>query len=332
MGVQSLIGRLVRSKHLLRAPNGSLRQGGRWLGGSETPFAASAGRRFHPSRSQCLSVTESAGVSVREAVGPAGLNASAFDAIFDKFDADGNNELNIDELGEFLKEAFRSQALTQPEIASVLDALDADGDAVVSKVELRAFLRGFDPSSETLQRKTALVIIDVQNDFISGTLANQYGAAAIVPKINAIRDKFDFVVISYDWHPYDHCSFVESANAGKLQLHGQKKDSYTAFEPVVLSADDERPAHTQVMYPRHAVQDTEGGACHAELVVKDSDGKVYKGTKPNIDSYSAFFDNMKANDTGLCAMLEAQKVTDVYCCGLVFDICVMSTVGLGDTA
>ena len=124
----------------------------------------------------------------------------------------------------------------------------------------------------------------------------------------------------------------ESANAGKLALDGDKQESYAAFETVMLSADDERPAHAQTMYPRHAVQDTEGGACHPELVVKDTDGKVYKGTRQNIDSYSAFFDNMKANDTGLCAMLEAQKVTDVYCCGLVFDICVMSTVSKAGAA
>merc|ERR1719215_463291 len=87
----------------------------------------------------------------------------------------------------------------------------------------------------------------------------------------------------------------------------------------------DRAEHKQMLYPRHAVQGTEGSECHKDLVWKDEDGWICKGTKPNIDSYSAFFDNCKANDTGLTAMLEKAGVTDVYCCGLVTDICVQAT-------
>ena len=59
--------------------------------------------------------------------------------------------------------------------------------------------------------------------------------------------------------------------------------------------------------------------------MRPDDPRIHKGTKPNIDSYSAFFDNCKAHDTGLAALLEAHGVTDVYCCGLVYDICVKSS-------
>lgn len=96
-------------------------------------------------------------------------------------------------------------------------------------------------------------------------------------------------------------------------------------QQVRLRGDADRPEHSQMVYPRHAVQDTWGGKCVEGLVLAEADRHIYKGTKPNIDSYSAFFDNCKANDTGLSAMLESAGITHVYCCGLVFDICVKST-------
>jgi len=140
-----------------------------------------------------------------------------------------------------------------------------------------------------------------------------------------MRDAFDLVVISMDWHPHHHCSFVESANDGKIALAGGAAANFTPFSMVTLKGDADRAEHPQMLYPRHAVCDTDGAACHHALDVLDSDPKIYKGTKPNIDSYSAFFDNCKANDTGLTALLEAEGITDVYCCGLVFDICVKSS-------
>ena len=103
---------------------------------------------------------------------------------------------------------------------AMMRSIDLDGDGTVGLNELRAFLRCYDPYDHVLKVKTALVIIDVQNDFITGTLANPYGAQAIVPAINKIRDLFDVVVISNDWHPHEHCSFVESVNAGKQGCQG----------------------------------------------------------------------------------------------------------------
>ena len=111
----------------------------------------------------------------------------------------------------------------------------------------------------------ALLIIDVQNDFISGSLANRYGADVIVPVINGMRDAFDLVVISMDWHPHDHCSFVESANGGKVALAGKSEESYVPFTMVTLRGDADRAEHPQMLYPRHAVCNTQGGACHPAL-------------------------------------------------------------------
>eukprot|EP00439_Symbiodinium_sp_Y106_P042751 s1839_g5.t1 len=249
-----------------------------------------------------------------------------------------NGELEVKELANFLRDAFPGTKLTDEEIATLTAEFDADQslgkNGTIGLNELRAFLRCYDAEQSAMQRKSALVVIDVQslaaiptlNDFIDGTLANKYEAEKIVPIINQIRDDFDVVVISYDWHPHEHCSFVESANDGKVAL--QETDQvgkFESFQTVTLLGDPDRAGHSQMLYPRHAVQDAEGAKCHKDLVLKSSDLSVYKGVKPNIDSYSAFFDNCKANDTGLRLMLEENKVTDVYCVGLVFDICVKSS-------
>ncbi|CAE7217806.1 pncA [Symbiodinium natans] len=254
------------------------------------------------------------------------IHLKKVDEIFTRYDENKNGELEVQELTNFLRDAFPGSQLTDEEVATLSAEFDADQNGTIGLNELRAFLRCYDAEHSVMQRKSALVVIDVQNDFIDGSLANEYNAEQIVPIINQIRDDFDLVVISYDWHPEEHCSFVESANAGHVAL--QEKDQvgkFEKFQTVTLLDDPDRAGHAQTLYPRHAVMDAEGAKCHKDLVLKSTDLAVYKGVKPNIDSYSAFFDNCKANDTGLRLMLEENQVTDVYCCGLVFDICVKSS-------
>jgi len=251
------------------------------------------------------------------------------DEILKEFDKSQTGELNNQELQNFVKAAFPKANPTEEDIAVLMQGLDLDANGTVGVNELRAFLRCYDPSTHCISSKNALIIIDVQNDFISGTLANQYNAADIVPIINGLREKFDTVVISYDAHPFEHCSFVESVNAGKVPIKEELKE-FAPFSQVTLAADADRPEHEQTLYPRHAAQGTDGFKTHPDLVVKETDGTILKGQKPNIDSYSAFFDNSKSNDgkrydTGLTKLLEDKNITDVYCCGLVFDICVMSS-------
>lgn len=246
-------------------------------------------------------------------------------SIFQQYDANGNGQLETSELAAFLRDAFPGKDLSNKQVDDFMKEFDADKSGTIGLNELHAFLRFYDSSSKTMRRKTALLVIDVQNDFISGTLAVQT-SEGIVPTINQMRDQFDYVVISYDWHPHEHCSFVESANAGKVAMkETESVGKLKAFTQVTLPGDADRAEHPQMLYPRHAVQNTWGGECHKDLVVKPEDMSVYKGKKTNIDSYSAFFDNCKANDTGLTKQLEDAGVTDVYCCGLVFDICVKSS-------
>ena len=137
--------------------------------------------------------------------------------VLQRFDANGDGVLSRDEFHQFVAQALPKHASAGE---ALYKAVDRDGDGTVGINELRAFLRVYDPDAPAaaVPRKSALIIVDVQNDFVSGTLANPFGAHAIVPLINEMRDAFDLVVISLDWHPHDHCSFVETANAGQLRL------------------------------------------------------------------------------------------------------------------
>jgi nicotinamidase-related amidase/Ca2+-binding EF-hand superfamily protein len=246
------------------------------------------------------------------------------EGMFNCFDHNHDGLLNVSELGELLKHAFPEETISQEDQSLLMKDLDSNQDGQVGINEIRAFLRSYDANSKHLYQKSALIIVDVQNDFITGALANPFNAQEIVPIINSIRDCFDMVVISYDWHPQEHCSFVESVNANQIAVKEDRRD-YNPLEMVTLLADADRVEHAQMLYPRHAVQHSHGSQCPPDLVVKDTDASIYKGTKKNIDSYSAFFDNIKANDTGLTKLLEDQGITHVYVCGLVFDICVKST-------
>ncbi|KAJ1485899.1 pyrazinamidase/nicotinamidase PncA [Baffinella frigidus] len=163
---------------------------------------------------------------------------------------------------------------------------------------------------ELLQHRTgkrALLLVDLQNDFVDGSLAVPDGYTA-VKMSNALRHKFEVVACTRDWHPADHCSFAD--------MHGAEAMSKSRRCHVV-----------QVMWPRHCVQGTYGADFHPDLEFSPSDYVCDKASSPlnAVDSYSGFFDNMKGNETPLRAELRARGVSEVYCVGLAYDFCVGST-------
>ena len=153
----------------------------------------------------------------------------------------------------------------------------------------------------------ALIIVDVQNDFLpKGALAVMNGGS-IIPVINNLQKKFELVVATQDWHPADHKSFASS--------HPGKK----AFEQIDLNG------MRQVLWPDHCVQETEGAEFSSQLGTKRIETIFRKGMDKNIDSYSGFFDNGKKKATGMGAYLQGRGVTSIYVCGLAADYCVYFT-------
>ena len=150
----------------------------------------------------------------------------------------------------------------------------------------------------------ALLMIDVQNDFCPGGALAVADGDAVVPRINAMQDDFPLVVATQDWHPLDHSSFAAS---------------HPGAEPFTST---EMPYGTQVLWPVHCVQGSEGAAFHADLAMDRASLIVRKGWNPAIDSYSAFFENDRSTPTGLTGYLRDRGVTALTMVGLATDFCV----------
>lgn len=136
----------------------------------------------------------------------------------------------------------------------------------------------------------ALIVVDVQYDFLPGGALAVKEGDAVIDIINNIRDRFDITVFTQDYHPVNHCSF--KVNGG--------------------------------IWPVHCVTGTHGAAIHNSLL-KGNDVVVQKGLNTKIDSYSGFYDNERKTKTELDSILAKNNVDIVYICGLATDYCVKYT-------
>jgi nicotinamidase/pyrazinamidase len=150
----------------------------------------------------------------------------------------------------------------------------------------------------------AFVVIDVQNDFCPGGALAVAEGDAIVPGINALMEEFAAVVLTQDWHPAGHSSFASSHQAR------------APYDVVEMSYGP------QVLWPDHCVQGTPGAAFHPGLDVTRADLVIRKGFRPQVDSYSAFFENDHRTSTGLAGYLRERGIARVTLVGLATDFCV----------
>ncbi len=152
-----------------------------------------------------------------------------------------------------------------------------------------------------------LILIDIQNDFLpDGALAVPEGDA-VAPVANRLMPSFPLVVATQDWHPAAHGSFA-------INHPGR------AVGEVI-----ELAGLPQVLWPAHCVQDTPGAALAPSLDTARIHHVVRKGTDPQIDSYSGFFDNGGCHATGLADYLTAHGASELYLMGLATDYCVKYT-------
>ncbi|MCH9756384.1 MAG: nicotinamidase [Gammaproteobacteria bacterium] len=142
----------------------------------------------------------------------------------------------------------------------------------------------------------ALLIVDMQLDFMPGGSLAVPGANALVSVINELQEQFELVVATQDWHPKTHESFI-SNNVNKSGI-----------------------------WPDHCVQGTTGALLHPELKTHHVAAIIRKGMDKRIDSYSAFYDNEHLKSTGLAGYLRDQGVKRLYFCGVCADICVYFSI------
>lgn len=154
---------------------------------------------------------------------------------------------------------------------------------------------------------TALILVDIQNDFLPGGALAVTNGDQVIPIANELMLRFPVVVATQDWHPANHGSFATNhpgrAPFDEIDLHGLR----------------------QTLWPVHCVQGSPGASLAANLE-HDRINRIFtKGTRPEIDSYSGFFDNGRQHQTGLAGWLHAHAIDTVHVCGLATDYCVKFT-------
>ena len=154
----------------------------------------------------------------------------------------------------------------------------------------------------------ALLLIDIQNDFMPGGALPVVDGDAIIAPVNAVMDDYPLIAASQDWHPAGHESFA-SAHPGKqpftnIDLHGLE----------------------QTLWPDHCIAGSDGAALHPALDTRRIAAVFRKGMDKHTDSYSAFFDNGQRHNTQLAAWLRACGVTDIDVAGLAADYCVYFSI------
>ena len=150
----------------------------------------------------------------------------------------------------------------------------------------------------------ALLVVDVQNDFCPGGALAVAGGDKVVPVIQRIAPLFDHIILTQDWHTPNHQSFA-STHPGKHP-----------FEQINVSYGE------QILWPDHCVQGSSGAEFHPALHLPQAELILRKGFRPQIDSYSAFFENDRTTATGLASYLKERGITRVFLAGLAYDYCV----------
>ena len=163
-------------------------------------------------------------------------------------------------------------------------------------------------SKSSVTHRQALLLIDLQYDFVEGGALAVAGGLDVIEIANRLMPKFELVIATQDWHPPDHQSFA-SQHPGlsigeKFQLDGL----------------------AQTAWPDHCVQGSHGAEFVKALNLKPIQRVVRKGTDRSVDSYSGFYDNGHRRSTGLAEYLREQNVNHVFVMGLATDYCVLATV------
>ncbi len=150
----------------------------------------------------------------------------------------------------------------------------------------------------------ALLVIDVQRDFLSGGSLAVPDGEAVIPIINQLGRRFSEIILTQDWHPAGHISF--GSTHGKQPFIDTVEASYG----------------TQSLWPDHTLQESHGAALHPDLYLPHAGLIVRKGFRKDVDSYSAFLENDHQTSTGLAGYLRDRGLSRLYLCGLAWDFCV----------
>ncbi|XP_012528196.1 nicotinamidase isoform X1 [Monomorium pharaonis] len=255
------------------------------------------------------------------------LSSKSKITVLSKFDVDVKGTFDYKKFRTLCVRLFGADEVDQHEwrAREVFELFDANADGALNDQEL---YRCCDWIHATINPINVLLVVDVQNDFIDGTLAlrkcgyGQEGSEVVEPINRILKDgHWDKVIYTQDWHPENHISFFE--NLALRELHPKSKitkEIAKPFDTVVFL----QSYLTQVLWPRHCVMNTWGAQLHKDLLILPSSERVYKGQDPDKEAYSGFEKNTNG-PSELEKILKAIGATHLYICGIAYDVCVKET-------
>ncbi|XP_023343129.1 uncharacterized protein LOC111712678 [Eurytemora carolleeae] len=264
------------------------------------------------------------------------------EACFAAFDKDEDGSININEFSALCKALFRNEKgkpykLDSQQVSDLFMIFNTSGDGSMSKQEFVYCWNGW--IKKIVRPQSALVVVDVQNDFISGSLALHRPVIEAAEEQDNLETRdaalyiqprmldtvpFDMHCYSLDWHPKDHISFIENVGIRTLAADSPIQDGgkCNLYDLVIFEGP---PKTSQILWPAHCIQESWGAELHKDLKVHPNAKTVFKGVNPQLDSYSAFYDNQKLSKTILDELIRKEGVSDLYICGIATDVCVAST-------
>uniref|UniRef100_A0A0N4ZCL0 nicotinamidase n=1 Tax=Parastrongyloides trichosuri TaxID=131310 RepID=A0A0N4ZCL0_PARTI len=218
--------------------------------------------------------------------------------------------------------------LTDSVIEKLFNFFDKDNDGVLGPEESETFNKIITYRINNL--KSALIVVDFQNDFVCGSLAIKNGKANqdpmdALPTLNRmiVDFPFDRIVYTQDWHPSNHISFYEHCRNNDREL--RKEDKGRKLRPFDAVKFNKPSKFSQVLYPTHCVQNSWGAEISPHIHLAKNAKYIRKGTNIYIDSYSAFADNAGNGKSELEELLRNEDIDVLFVCGLAYEICVAAT-------
>ncbi|KAH7723975.1 CBN-PNC-2 protein [Aphelenchoides avenae] len=217
------------------------------------------------------------------------------------------------------------EQLGDGDIFRLFSLFDVDADGSLSDAEANALNHTLIQAINAL--RYALIVVDFQNDFVSGSLAIKKGSAhqdpleALIP-LNALLTRaadFHEVIYTLDWHPINHISFYEHCRNSDRSL--SRKDKQRKLKPFDV-VSFEQPKCKQVLYPTHCIQGSWGAELHSDVLQVDGAKYVQKGVEVFVDAYSGFLGH---DNSELEIFLREGDIRAAFICGLSLDICVTAT-------
>ncbi|XP_014612312.1 PREDICTED: pyrazinamidase/nicotinamidase-like [Polistes canadensis] len=249
-------------------------------------------------------------------------------SVFANFDINGDGVIDENEFLLLCKELFEEEVDDNEwRVKEIFKKFHTNEESGLKGNEWeRCYKEWIQPIVEPVN---VLVVVDVQNDFIHGSLSlrnckSKHDGYQVIKPINRLLKTIDWneIVYTLDYHPEDHISFYENLHLRELHPTSQiKKEEAVLYDKVIFM----QPHVEQTLWPKHCVMGTWGSELHQDLYISPLSIQICKGQNPNVEAYSIFTRDDEETCSEMEKALSKFKATDLYVCGLALDVCVKET-------